>query len=47
MLISIKNIKKFGLFAGSDKPRMFFFPLINVKIPQNIYGQETFHAQLR
>ena len=25
-----KNIKKFGFFLGSDKPRMLFFPLINV-----------------
>ena len=28
-----KNIKKFGFFLGSDKPRMLFFPLINVKMP--------------
>ena len=27
-----KNIKKF-VFLGSDKPRMLFFPLINVKMP--------------
>ena len=26
------NIKKFG-FLGLDKPRMLFFPLINVKMP--------------
>ena len=25
-----KNIKKFGFFLGSDKPRMLFFLLINV-----------------
>ena len=28
-----KNIKKFGFFLGSDKPRMLFFPLTNVKKP--------------
>ena len=28
-----KNIKKFGFFLGSGKPRMLFFPLINVKMP--------------
>ena len=27
-----KNIMKLGFFLGSDKPRMLFFPLINVKI---------------
>ena len=27
-----KNIEKHG-FLGSDKPRMLFFPLINVKMP--------------
>ena len=36
-----KNIKKFGLFLGSDKPRMLFFPLINVKMP-TILGILTF-----
>ena len=30
-------------FLGSDKPRMLFFPLINVKMP-TIYEQEKFHA---
>ena len=51
-----KNIKKFS-FLGSDKPRMLFFLLINVKMPTtianskllttvNIYEQEEFHAQL-
>ena len=35
-----KNIKKFG-FLGSDKPRMLFFPLINVKMP-TIVGIATF-----
>ena len=45
-----KNIKKVGFF-GSDKPRMLFFPLINVKMP-TIVGILTFmnrkkiHAQL-
>ena len=28
-----KNIKKFSFFLGSDKPRMLFFLLINVKMP--------------
>ena len=29
-----KNIKKFrGFFSGTDKPRMLFFLLINVKMP--------------
>ena len=28
-----ENIKKFSIFSGSDKPRMLFFPLINVKMP--------------
>ena len=27
-----EGIKKFG-FLGSDKPRMLYFPLINVKMP--------------
>ena len=27
-----KNIKKFSIFSGSDKPRMLFFLLINVGI---------------
>ena len=45
-----KNIEKFG-FLGSYKPRMLFFPLINVKMPTsvwhfNIYEQEKFYAQL-
>ena len=35
-----KNIKKFG-FLGPDKPRMLFFPLINVKMP-TIVGILTF-----
>ena len=32
MLISIK-ISRNSAFSGSDKPRMLFFPLINVKMP--------------
>ena len=28
-----KNIKKFSSILGSDKPRILFFPLINVKMP--------------
>ena len=27
-----KNIKKFSFLGGSDKPRILFFPLINVKM---------------
>ena len=26
-----KNIKKFGFFSGSDKPRMLYFLLLSVK----------------
>ena len=36
-----KNIKKFSFFLGSDKPRMLFFLLINVKMP-TIVGILTF-----
>ena len=28
-----KNIKNFGPLLGPDKPRMVFFPLIDVKMP--------------
>ena len=28
-----KKIKKFSFFSGSDKPRVLFFLLINVKMP--------------
>ena len=28
-----KNIKKFSFFSGSDKPRMLFLLLLNVKMP--------------
>ena len=27
------NIRKFSFFSGSDKPRMVFFLIINVKMP--------------
>ena len=39
MLIGIKTIKKLSnfqahqQFSGSDKPRMLFFMLINIKLP--------------
>ena len=36
-----KNIKKFSFFSDSDKPRMLFFLLINVKMP-TIVGILTF-----
>ena len=39
-----KNIKKFGFFLGSDKPRMLFFQLINVKMP-TIVGILTFMSR--
>ena len=32
MLLNIKY-QEIQLFLGSDKPRMLFFPLINVKMP--------------
>ena len=38
-----KNIKKFGFFLGSHKPRMLFFPLINVKMPTTV-GILTFES---
>ena len=31
-----KNIKKFSFFPDSDKPRMLFFLLINVKMPTTV-----------
>ena len=43
-----KNIKK-SAFLGTDKPRMLFFLLVNVKMPTahfNIYEQVKFHAPL-
>ena len=40
-----KNMKKkTRLFLGSDKPRMLFFPLINVKM-QAIVGILTFMSR--
>ena len=39
-------IKKFSFFLRSDKSRMLFFLLVNVKMPFNIYERENFHAQL-
>ena len=36
-----KNIKKFSFFSDSDKPRMLFFLLLNVKMP-TIVGIFTF-----
>ena len=41
--IKDNNIKKFG-FLGSDKPRMLFFPLMNVKMP-TIVGILTFMSR--
>ena len=50
MRISIKY-HQIQLFIDSDKPKMLFFLLINVKMPTvvgifNIYEQEKFNAQL-
>ena len=39
-----KSIKKFQLFLGSNKPRMLFFLLINVKMP-TIVGILTFMSR--
>ena len=39
-----KNTKKFIIFSGSDKPRMLFFLLINVKMP-TIVGILTFMSR--
>ena len=39
-----KYIKKFSIFLGSDKPRMLFFMLINVKMP-TIVGILTFMSK--
>ena len=44
MLISIKNIKKFSFFSGSDNLRMLFFQLINVKMPTTV-GILTFMSR--
>ena len=45
-----KDINKNG-FLGSDKPRMLFFPLINVKMPTIVgilmfMSRKKMHAQL-
>ena len=45
-----KNIK-FGLFLGSGKPRMLFFPLKDVKMPPIVgiltfMSRKNFHVQL-
>ena len=40
MLISVK-ISRNSAFLGSDKSRMLFFPLINVKMP-TFFGILTF-----
>ena len=37
--------KKNQLYAGSDKPRMLFFLLVNVKVP-TFMSKKKFHAQL-
>ena len=36
-----ENIKKISIFSASEKPRILFFPLINVKMP-TIVGILTF-----
>ena len=46
-----KNMKKFSFFSDSDKPRMLFFLLINVKMPTivgifNIYEQEKISSSI-
>ena len=44
MLISIKKNQEIQHLSGSDRPRMLFFPLINVKIP-TINGILTFMSR--
>ena len=39
-----ENIKKLSIFLGSDKPRMLFFLLINVKMP-TVVGILTFMSR--
>ena len=39
-----KNIKKFSFFSDSDKPKMLFFLLTNVKMP-TIVGILTFMSR--
>ena len=46
-----KKIPRNSAFLGSDKPRMLFFPLINVKMPTIVgiftfMSRKKFHAQL-
>ena len=43
LLISIKIPRKSAIL-GSDKPRMLFFPLINVKVP-TVVGIFTFMSR--
>ena len=43
MLIRIKILRN-SAFLGSDKPRMLFFPLINVKMP-TVVGILTFMSR--
>ena len=40
-----ENIKKFSFVLGSDKPRMLFFLLINVKMPTIVVGILTFMSR--
>ena len=41
-----KNIEKFNFFAGSDKTRILFFLLINVKMPTvTVVGILTFMSR--
>ena len=44
MLISIKKNQEIQLCAGSDKPTMLFFLLINVKMPTTV-GILTFTSR--
>ena len=47
-----KKYQEIQLFSDSDKPRMLFFLLINVKMPTIVVGiltfmnRKKFHAQL-
>ena len=41
MLVGIKTSRNSAFFLDADKPRMLFFPLINVKMP-TIVGILTF-----
>ena len=51
MLINIKISRNAAFFSGLDKPRMVFFPVINVKMPRivgilTLNEQEKLYAQL-